>query len=492
MVESVNSKGQILDGHIFVYPKDEDGLTINDLHSFIARNQQYTANYQENMKMYTGDHDILHQQRRQFGPDNHLVANLPHYIVDTYNGFFTGIPPKISLDDDASNDALQDWNNNNSFQDKLSEISKQTDIYGRSFAFIYQDEDSQTKIAYMDPTEGFMVYDDTVAREPYCFVRYWKDAESGRTCGAIYYADHTDTFDGDQMSDADQANPYQMVPAVEFYGNEERQGVFDNVKTLINSLDKVLSQKANQVEYFDNAYLKILGIDLDKDGDGLPDANLLGNQMIYSPDADATNATVDFISKPDGDTMQEHIIDRLVALIYQVAMVPNLNDEAFSGNSSGVALQYKLLSMRNMASNKERKFTEALRQMYRIVFSTDAIVHDVNAWQDLNFQFKRNLPDNLADEAQTASTLSGIVSKQTQLSILSCVDDPKTEMQRIKDEQADQVKQAIQNQASAVDAVKGDDDGKQEHGLLEEKAPARDGLDEAEPGQRRQVQSGDR
>ena len=283
-----------------------------------------------------------------------------------------------------------------------------------------------------------------------------------------------------------------MVPAVEFSGNEERKGVFDNVKTLINSLDKVLSQKANQVEYFDNAYLKILGIDLDKDGDGLPDANLLGNQMIYSPDADATNATVDFISKPDGDTMQEHIIDRLVALIYQVAMVPNLNDEAFSGNSSGVALQYKLLSMRNMASNKERKFTEALRQMYRIVFSTDAIVHDVNAWQDLNFQFKRNLPDNLADEAQTASTLSGIVSKQTQLSILSCVDDPKTEMQRIKDEQADQVKQAIQNQASAVDAVKGDDDGKQEHGLLEEKAPARDGLDEAEPGQRRQVQSGDR
>ena len=51
MVESVNSKGQILDGHIFVYPKDEDGLTMNDLHSFIARNQQYTANYQENMKM---------------------------------------------------------------------------------------------------------------------------------------------------------------------------------------------------------------------------------------------------------------------------------------------------------------------------------------------------------------------------------------------------------------------------------------------------------
>lgn len=316
MTETVNGKGQVLDGHIFVYPKDEPGLAMNDLDAFINHNDQYTAGYKENMKLYTGDHDILHQVPRRFGPDNHLVANLPHYIVDTYNGFFTGIPPKITLDDDTSNEELQNWNDANSFQDKLSEISKQTDIYGRSFAFIYQDEDSNTKVAYMNPTEGFMVYDDTVARQPYCFVRYWEDVKSGQRTCVIYYADHFDAFAGGKLIDASQPNPYGIVPAVEFYGNEERQGVFDNIKTLINSLDKVLSQKANQVEYFDNAYLKVLGIDLDHDGDGLPDANLLGNQMIYSPDADATNATVDFISKPDGDTMQEHIIDRLVTLIY--------------------------------------------------------------------------------------------------------------------------------------------------------------------------------
>ena len=492
MTETVNGKGQVLDGHIFVYPKDEDGLAKDDLTSFITRNKQYAAEYKENMKLYVGDHDILHQAPRQYGPDNRLVANLPHYIVDTYNGFFAGIPPKITLDDDTANGELQDWNDSNSFQDKLSEISKQTDIYGRSFAFVYQDEDSKTKVTYLNPTEAFMVYDDTVSRQPYCFVRYWKDAESGQTVGEIYYADRTDTFAGDKITENASQSVYGLVPAVEFYGNEERQGVFDNVKTLINALNKVLSQKANQVEYFDNAYLKVLGINLDQDGDGLPDANLLGNQMIYSPDADATNATVDFISKPDGDTMQEHIIDRLVTMIYQIAMVPNLNDEAFGGNASGVALQYKLLAMRNMASNKERKFTESLRRMYRIVFSPDEVAHDKDAWQSLNFSFKRNLPDNLADEADTASKLSGIVSKQTQLSILSCVDDPQTEMQRIKDEQAEQVKQAVQNQASAVDAVKGDDDDSEEHSVLEEKTPAGNGLDETEPGQRRPVQQKDR
>lgn len=462
MTETVNGKGQIVDGHVFIYPKYEDSLAIEDLLSFMRRNIQYSQGYKHNMKMYLGDHDILHAAPRQFGPDNRLVANLPHYIVDTYNGFFAGIPPKITLDNDSENGQLQQWNDTNSLQDKLNEISKQTDIYGRSFAFVYQDEDSQTRVAYAAPTAAFMIYDDTVAREPYAFVRYWKDTESGVWEGAVYYADKTINFVGENYVDADEPNPYGIVPAIEFYGNEERQGVFDNTKTLIDALNKVLSQKANQVEYFDNAYLKVLGVDLDADGDGKPDADLIGNQMIYSPDSDATNATVDFISKPDGDGMQEHIIDRLVSMIYQVSMVANLNDEAFAGNSSGVALQYKLLPMRNMAANKERKFRRALRMLYQIVFSVDTVIHDKEAWQNLNFTFKRNLPDDLTEAVSNAQNLSGIVSKETQLSVLPFVDDPKAEIARMDKEKQSAMKQALKYSPSATDQDKSDTDDEEE------------------------------
>ncbi|GGI64243.1 phage portal protein [Limosilactobacillus caviae] len=453
-METVNGKGQILDGHIFIYPADEERVDIHDLQSFMRRNIQYAQEYKHNMQMYLGNHDILKQQRRMYGPDNRLVANLPHYIVDTYNGFFTGIPPKISLDDEANNKALQQWNDTNSLQDKLSEISKQTDIYGRSFAFVYQDEASNTCVAYASPVEAFMIYDDTVARKPFAFVRYWRNTESGLWCGTIYYADGIENFAGTSVEDTETPNPYSMVPAVEFYGNEERQGVFDNVKTLIDALDKVLSQKANQVEYFDNAYLKILGLDLDEDGDGLPDANLIGNQMIYSPNVDASNADVGFISKPDGDNMQEHIIDRLVSMIYQVSMVANLNDEAFAGNSSGVALQYKLLPMRNMAANKERKFRQALRKLYRVIFSAGKVTKSKEAWQDLVFDFKRNLPINMADEADTLQKLSGIVSKETAFRNSSLIDDPKKEIERMKKEKQEAMEEALKYAPSATDQMK--------------------------------------
>lgn len=458
MASEQTIKGQVVEGNVFIYPRDER-MTIADLLKFIGKNKELAKGYEHNLEMYKGDHDILRTQPRMFGPDNRLVANLPHYIVDTYNGFFTGVPPKITLDDKTDNQILQSWNDENSFQDKLSEISKQTDIYGRSLAFVYQDEDSQTRIAFTSPATAFMVYDDTVSRQPYAFVRYWKNT-NGIQVGVVYYADGVVSFEDSNFTD-EQPNIFKMVPAVEFYGNEERQGVFDNVKTLIDELDRVLSQKANQVEYFDNAYMKVLGVNLDNDGDGKPDADLIGNQMIYSPDADAANADVEFISKPDGDNMQEHIIDRLVSMIYQISMVANLNDEAFAGNISGVALQYKLLPMRNMAANKERKFTQALRKLYQIVFSAGAVLPDSqkDAWRDLDFDFKRNLPEDLSNDASIAQQLQGLVSHETLLKILPFVDDPKAELKRIKDEKIDNMQDAMKYGPSALDMNKpGDTD----------------------------------
>ena len=452
-------KGQVVEGNVFIYPKDDE-LTMPDLLNFIGKNIELSAEYKHNLEMYKGNHDILDKLPRQFGPDNRLVANLPHYIVDTYNGFFTGIPPKVTLEDKETNMALQEWNDENSLQDKLSEISKQADIFGRSLAFVYQDEESKTRIAYSSPVDSFMIYDDTVSRQPLAFVRYWKNTD-GIQVGMVYYATKIVYFEDSKFTE-ETPNPYKLVPAVEFYGNEERQGVFDNVKTLIDELDRVLSQKANQVEYFDNAYLKVLGVDLDQDGDGKPDADLIGNQMIYSPDADATNATVDFISKPDGDNMQEHIIDRLVSMIYQISMVANLNDEAFAGNSSGVALQYKLLPMRNMAANKERKFRQALRHLYQIIFSVGTVLPEAHLedWRELDFTFNRNLPDDISNDADTAQKLQGLVSQETLLSILPFVDDPKEELKRINKEKQDNMQQALKYGPAALDQDKpdGDDD----------------------------------
>lgn len=401
---------------------------------------------------------MLEQPAKQTGADNRLVVNLPKYLVDTYNGFFSGIAPKISLDDDKENQKLQDWNNTNSFVDKLNEISKQADIYGKSYAFVYQDEDSQTRVTYCSPSHAFMVYDDTVNREPLAFVRYHYDNSSDATAkGTIYYADASYDFVGPAINPEPTPNLYKLVPAVEFYENEERQGVFDGCITLINELDRALSQKANQVEYFDNAYLYMLGIQLEKDRDtGQPMLDLKNDRFIYAPADTAVNGKIGFVSKPDGDNMQENLINRLTEWIFQTAMIPNMNDQAFSGNSSGVALQYKLLPMKNRASNKERKFVHSLRHLYQIIFSVGTVLPDSskNKWQDLSFQFTRNMPANIADEVNSAVNASGIVSKETALSLLSFIDDPKSEINRMDKEKDEEMERVSQLSPAAMDFQK--------------------------------------
>ncbi|MCZ9642010.1 MULTISPECIES: phage portal protein [Lactobacillus] len=455
-------KGAISSNRSFIYPKDTE-LTGNDLIEFINYNDSHLKpHYRTNMDYYLGHHPVLEQPAKQTGADNRLVVNLPKYLVDTYNGFFSGIAPKISLDDDKDNQALQDWNNVNSFVDKLNEISKQADIYGKSYAFVYQDEDSQTRVTYCSPSHAFMVYDDTVNREPLAFVRYHYDNSSDATAkGTIYYSDASYDFVGPAINPEPTPNLYKLVPAVEFYENEERQGVFDGCITLINELDRALSQKANQVEYFDNAYLYMLGIQLEKDRDtGQPKLDLKNDRFIYAPADTAVNGKIGFVSKPDGDNMQENLINRLTEWIFQTAMIPNMNDQAFSGNSSGVALQYKLLPMKNRASNKERKFVHSLRHLYQIIFSVGTVLPDSSKdkWSELTFKFIRNLPANVADEVNSARNAEGIISKKTQLGLLSFVDDPASEIKAMEQEQEDKIKQAQKAADSMPDFMKQDDD----------------------------------
>lgn len=474
MPKTINfGRDQVTKNGSFIFPKDTE-LNSDELLGFIFYNETYLKKkYHKNMKLYLGDHDILHEETRDNGADNRIVVNMPKYLVDTYNGFFSGIAPTISLDNDSENDALRDWNNREFFADKLNELSKQCDIYGRSYMFIFQNEASETDIAVSTPSHSFIIYDDTVQKKPLAFVRYeiGTNKTYSAATGTISYADKVYQFSGSDIEPDTQLNqygknPYGIVPAVEFYENEERQGVFDSVVSLIKELDKAISQKANQVEYFDNAYLAMIGVQLDEsqlDDNGNPKFDLRKRRFLYLPNVDpnSPNPRIEFVAKPDADQMQENLIDRVNNWIFQMAMIPNLNDEAFAGNQSGVALKYKLLPMRNRASNKERKFTQSLRHMYEIVFKVLNGVSE-DAWQDLKFNFTRNLPANITEEIDNAKNAEGVVSKETQLSLLGDVipDDPKSEIERLNKEQEDSIQMAIRNSPSATDYQKsvGEDD----------------------------------
>ncbi len=418
----------------FVYNRDEE-ITIEVLEDFIELHQIEAPLYTENYNMYKGLHDIFTQAPKEaFKPDNRLMANYAKYIVDTTEGYFIGVPVKVTHENDLVDEAVNDFRNRADLADVESEASKLASIFGHSFIYMYQDEESETQAIENTPEDMFIVYDDTIAQNPLFAVRYFFDEEDnlqGELITDTHYYTLASGENGLSITD-ERPHFYGDLPVVEIVQNSERQSAFDNVKNLINALNTALSEKANDVSYFADSYMKIIGAELDEE----TLEQLRSNRIINMAGGDSEKVTIDFMTKPSADELQENLIERLIDMIYQVSMTANMNDEAFGGSISGVAMEFKLQGMKNMAIMKERKMESSMNKMYKMLFNLPT---NINAslkdeWLNLDYQFSRNIPRNLQDEAETMAKMEGIVSKQTQLGVSSQVTNVQEEIERMEEE----------------------------------------------------------
>lgn len=407
-------------------------ITKELVEAYIRDHEGMKKRYFDNERMYTGEHEIQSRQKTGGKPNNRLVVNFAKYIVDTLNGYFIGVPIKVSHENDDVSKFLQDFIKQNDLQDNEAEISKMCSIYGHAFEMLYQDEESDTRATYLNPIEGFMVYDDTIEECPLFFVRYYRDQERKMHGKFISRSEIRD------LNNFSTAKPHHFggVPVIEYVENEERQGAFENVKTLINALNKALSEKANDVDYFADAYLKIIGAEVDEDKlENMRESRTVN--VSSTGGGDAGNVVVEFMEKPDADGTQEHLLDRLIDLIYQISMIANVSDDTFSSASSGTALEFKLQPMKNLALTKERKFQASMRRRWRLVFNipTNSAGFTADSWVDIEYTFTRNIPQNTEAEANVLNALEGITSKETQLKTASFIDNPKEEIKRMQAEE---------------------------------------------------------
>lgn len=392
--------------------------------------------YRENENLYLSDHEILHAIAKDtWKPDNRLVINYAKYIVDMFNGYFIGIPATVSHDNQVISDYVNDFRKYNDMEDSESELSKLVDIFGHAFWYVYQDEDGNTRVTYNSPMNMLVVHDNSVAERPKFAVRYMIDEETGAGTGEVVTDTETIYFTLDNAGGvhfSERTNHiYSKLPIIEVIENEERRGIFESVKTLLNALNKAVSEKANDVDYFADAYLKIIGMELDDE----VSSSIRDNRVFNLWGESGSQLDVDFLQKPNADQTQENLIVLLRDAIFNISMVANLSDKDF-GNSSGTALAYKLQAMDNLAKSKDRKMQSGFNRLYEVVLSVPTTQVPADAWSELNYKFTRNVPKNTLEEAQIVSQLNGQVSDETKLSVLSIVQDPKKELERMEDEEA--------------------------------------------------------
>ena len=425
---------------LMTFPKDEP-ITVEVVNKFMEKHKLEVARYEYLKNMYRGIMSIDDEPTKDpWKPDNRLTVNFTKYIVDTFTGYFNGIPVKKSHSDKEILSKLQEFDNLNDMEDEESELAKMACIYGRAFELLYQDEETRTNVTYNTPENIFMVYDDTIKQEPLFAVRYGYD-DDYKLYGEVYTKETTYALNGTMgfYNMTEQApNPFDDLPVVEFYFSEERMSIFESVISLVNAFNKAISEKANDVDYFSDQYLVFMGAEIDEeDAKNIKDNRLINyydkNQNNQS--GSASKVDVKFLEKPDSDSETENLLDRLTKLIFQTTMVANISDESF-GSSSGVSLAYKLQAMSNLALSFQRKFQSSLNSRYKLYCELSTNVSNKDAWKDIEYTFTRNEPKDIKEQAETANILKGITSEETALSVISVIPDVQAEMEKIKKEEA--------------------------------------------------------
>lgn len=370
-------------------------------------------------------------------PDNRLAADMAFNITQTFEGFFIGVPIDVKFaDDEAKAKYLADHGERNNQDDVDADLSEMCSKFGHCYEMFYQDDEGKPRSAPLTPMCSFIVYDDSVLHRPMYFVRYVYD-EDGRMKGSysdpLYVTRFEDGGGGIVETDVDE-HYFGDVPVAEYMQNSDKRGLYEGVLNLVEAYNKALSEKANDVEYFSDAYMVVKGTELpDNYKDDLRKRKLIN---LFGDDAEHIDCF--FLAKPDADATQENLVNRLEMLIFKMAMVPDITDESFS-TASGIALKMRLMPMGNLARKKELKFKASIKRRLQLLANYPDEPFGDDDWMKVEVTMHRNMPEDLASEAAVAGSLSGIVSEETQLSVLSCVDDPKKELERKEKEKQERV-----------------------------------------------------
>lgn len=414
-----------------IYGGEKEDFDLKILQDYIRQHEAIRQEYILLEDMYMGAHRILNLvPKDSYKPDNRLVVNYAKYIVDTFNGFFMGRPVKISVDGRLE-EYVGDLERLNDLDDNNYDLSKKSSIYGHAFELLFLDEEAEVGITQIDPKECFIIYDNSIRQRPLYGVRYQKtkDGLEGTMSDddKIYY--FATNKKGELEVIEEVPHYFGEVPIVEYVENEEKMGAFEPVTTLIDAYNKAISEKANDVDYFADAYMKILGAILDEETlDTIRD-----NRIINMKSEDTDKLTVEFMEKPNADKTQENLLNNLEKQIFAISMVANITDENF-GTSSGIALKYKLLSMTNLANAKERKFVRGFNRRFELISNLPNTPITRDDLKNINYIFTRNLPENAKEEAEIARSLQGLVSDETIYENLSIVDNVKEEVKRVQAE----------------------------------------------------------
>ena len=383
---------------------------------------------------YNANNEIKNRVMKDVSKPNNKIANAyASYITDTLVGYFIGEPITYTSNDDV---LLQDLNmmfEYNDEADENAELAKNASIYGVAYEMLYlSEEDKMIRFKALNPKEVIPVFDKTIEQNLLAVIRYYDDYDyvENKTFTIVEVIDNVKVRRLRLDNTFTQLDEYQhyfsLVTDAICKNNEDETGDFEQVISLIDAYDKMESDSLNDFEYFVDAYLALYGYNADSDDV----AKMKENRVLLMDEG----TSAEWLVKQTSDAYVENMKNRLDKDIHKFAKCPNMSDQEFASNASGVAIKFKLLGTENLVSIKERKFKRGLQQRLELMSMINSMLREGFDWRAIDIIFTRNIPSNDTDIANMVNTLKDIVSEETLLAQIPFVDDVQTELEKLKAE----------------------------------------------------------
>jgi SPP1 family phage portal protein len=364
--------------------------------------------------------------------NNRLNNAFDAEIVDTKVGYMFGSPISYEVDgeDEPLVSEINSFKLRNNVEDKDSEWGKKAAVCGYGARLAYIDTEGKERITNINPWDCIFLYSEDMT-EPKYALRYYMIDETRYQAefydGLKYYV-FIQMDKGFELVE-ERPHTFDYCPLFGLPNNEELMADAEKVFELIDAYDRTLSDANNEIEQYRLAYLILKGLGADEET--LNEMKRSGIIELLDKDDEAN-----YLTKQINDNMIENHLNRLEDNIMRFAKSVNFSDDAFGGNTSGVAIKYKLLALESKCITMERKMTAALRYQFKVLCSAWAKkgICTKEDYLKVWYQFKRNLPANILDEAQTTAQLKGQISEKTRLGLLSFVDDVEYELDEMEAE----------------------------------------------------------
>lgn len=437
---------------LLTYPRaefDEKNIKKELVVKLIREHEKQLPRFKKLKKYYLGEHDILSKQRAKNKPNYKPVCNHAKDIADTSTGYFMGNTISYSNSEDTDIDELLIAFDNAEVDESDHDNALDMAIYGVAYEYVYARENENIlDIKSLEVENTFIVYDDSIEQQPLFGVYYFKRKENKADTETYQAVIMTKQFvysivlEGKEKGViSEKPVPHNMgdIPIIEYKNNKYSIGDFEQQIGLIDSYNSLTANRINDKEQFIDSILVLYGARLgDDEEESIKAMESLAEHKLLElhPEARA-----EYLSKTLNENEVETLRNAVKQDIYTFSHIPNLTDENFAGNSSGVAMEFKLLGLEMITKIKQRYYVKGLKKRIKLFANYLGLTQIAIDANSIIPHFSRSLPKNLLEISQIVSNLDGKVSQETLLSQIPFVEDPTSEIEKVNEEKQENIAQ---------------------------------------------------